>query len=76
MSGQLGVGGYAARHIYVVSDGVAHKCALRVDSNHWVIPACVAACKDGAIDYRMDGRRSGKMKSITRTGIIHIFEFY
>ena len=48
-----------AGHIYVGSDGVAHKCTLCVDSD-LVMPACVTACRDGGMMYRVEGKKRGK----------------
>lgn len=48
-----------AGHIYVGSDGVAHKCTLCVDSER-IIPACVTACRDGAMMYGVTEKRKAK----------------
>ncbi|HIE32208.1 MAG TPA: CO dehydrogenase/acetyl-CoA synthase complex subunit epsilon [Methanosarcinales archaeon] len=48
-----------ARHIFVGDDGVAHKCTLCMDSAR-IIPACVAACKGGAMIYGVEEKKRNK----------------
>lgn len=49
----------SAGHIHIGDDGVAHKCTLCIDSER-IIPACVSACRDGAIMYGVEGKRKRK----------------